>query len=70
MAPKEMAESLKRSAEASTRRKTTSFRSAMSMLVFYQNRAGRTLSAKARKNIDRTKDELRRLYGKPTKSGR
>jgi hypothetical protein len=40
----------------------------MSMLVFYQNRAGRTLSAKARKNIERAKDELRRLYGKPTKS--
>jgi hypothetical protein len=69
MAPKEMAESLKRSAEVSTRRKTTPFRSAMSMLVFYQNRAGRSLSAKARKNIELAKDELRRLYGKPTKGG-
>jgi hypothetical protein len=70
MEPKEMAESLKRSAEASNRRKTTPFRSAMSMLVFYQNRAGRSLSAKARKNIELAKDELRRLYGKPTQSGR
>ena len=67
MAPKEMAESLRRSAESSTRRKTTPFRSAMSMLVFYQNRAGRTLSAKAKQNIELAKDELRRLYGKPTK---
>jgi hypothetical protein len=70
MAPKEMAESLRRSAEASRRRKTTPFRSAMSMLVFYQNRAGRTLSAKARKDIELAKDELRRLYGKPPKGGK
>ena len=70
MAPKEMAESLQRSAERSSRRKTTPFRSAMSMLVFYQNRAGRALSAKARKNIELAKDELRGLYGKPTKGGK
>jgi hypothetical protein len=48
MPAKEMAESLRRSAESSKRRKTTPFRSAMSMLVFYQNRAGRKLSADAR----------------------
>ena len=62
--PKEIARSLKRSAEHSKRRKTDAFRSAMSMLVFYMNRAGKNLSASRRKTLDRAKDELRALYGR------
>jgi len=63
--PKEMARSLKRSAERSTRRKSSPFRSAMSMLTFYENRAGRTLPATRRRAIQSAKRELRRLYGRP-----
>ena len=62
--PKEIARSLQRSAERSKRRKTDAFRSAMSMLVFYINRAGKNLSASRRKTLDRAKDELRALYGR------
>lgn len=62
--PKEIACSLQRSAERSKRRKTDAFRSAMSMLVFYINRAGKNLSASRRKTLDRAKDELRALYGR------
>jgi len=68
--PKEMARSLKRSAERSTRRKSSPFRSAMSMLTFYENRAGRTLPASRRRAIQRAKQELRRLYGRPTARSR
>ncbi len=64
MAPREMALSLKRSAERSTRRKSSPFRSAMSMLTFYQNRAGSNLSAKRKRAIQQAKDELRKLYGR------
>jgi Protein of unknown function (DUF3175) len=60
-----MAASLARSAERSTRRKSSPYRSAMSMLVFYENRAGKKLSPDARHRIERAKDELRRLYAKP-----
>lgn len=67
LSPKKMALSLKRSAEASTRRKSSPFRSAMSMLVFYQNRAGKNLSPKQIKALEQAKNELRKLYGKPTK---
>ncbi len=63
--PKEIAASLKRSAEHSKRRKTDPFRSAMSMLTFYENRAGKGLSAKRRETLDRAKDELRALFGRP-----
>jgi hypothetical protein len=63
--PKRIAESLKRSAEASTRRKAAPFRSAMSMLVFYINRAGRQLDATQRTRLEQAKDELRALYGRP-----
>lgn len=59
-----IAESLKRSAEHSTRRKATPFRSAMSILIFYINRAGKNLSPSRRKTLERAKDELRKLYGK------
>lgn len=62
--PREIAESLRRSAEASTRRKSDPYRSAMSMLCFYINRAGSKLSAERRRVLERAKDELRALYGR------
>lgn len=62
--PKAIARSLKRSAEHSSRRKSEPFRSAMSMLTFYMNRAGENLSASQEKVLNRAKDELRALYGK------
>lgn len=62
--PRRIAESLRRSAEASTRRKADPFRSAMSMLVFYINRAGRKLDRKQKRVLEQAKEELRRLYGK------
>ena len=60
--PKRIARSLKRSAEHSRRRKARPFQSAMSMLNFYVNRAGRNLPAERRRVLARAKDELRRLY--------
>lgn len=62
--PRAVAESLKRSADRSTRRKTDPFRSAMSMLVFYVNRAGRKLSKERKRVLDDAKDELRALFGR------
>ena len=62
--PKEIAASLKRSAEASKRRKADPFRSAMSMLVFYINRAGKNLSEADRARLEKAKDELRKAFGK------
>ncbi|MDB5217628.1 MAG: hypothetical protein JWO86_5555 [Myxococcaceae bacterium] len=59
-----IASSLKRSAERSTRRKAEPFRSAMSMLVFYINRAGKVLTASRRRTLERAKDELRALFGR------
>lgn len=63
--PRRIARSLKASAEASTRRKTTPFRSAMSMLNFYVNRAGSQLPAAQRARLEAAKDELRVLYARP-----
>ena len=63
-APQEIACSLKRSAEASRDRKASPFRSAMSMLTFYINRAGKNLSAERRAELEQAKDELRRAFGK------
>jgi hypothetical protein len=63
--PRAIAESLKRSADQSRRRKTDPFRSAMSMLNFFVNRAGRLLSPERRQVLERAKDELRVLYGRP-----
>ena len=63
--PRAIARSLKRSAERSRRRKSDSYRSAMSMLTFYINRAGKQLSATKRKKLEKAKDELRDLYGRP-----
>jgi putative cell wall-binding protein len=62
--PKAIAASLKRSAEKSHRRKSTPYRSAMSMLTFYLNRAGETLPAKRRRVLERAKDELRQAFGR------
>ncbi len=60
--PKKIALSLKRSAEKSTRRKSEPFRSAMSMLVFYINRAGKKLPEERKRILEQAKEELRRLY--------
>jgi len=65
--PVAIARSLKRSADRSTRRKTDPYRSAMSMLTFYLNRAGRNVGDKQRRVLERAKDELRRLYGREAK---
>jgi len=62
--PRAVAKSLKRSAEKSKRRKGKPFQSAMSMLTFYINRAGRKLPAERRPVLSHAKAELRRLYGK------
>ena len=56
--------SLKRSAEHSKRRKANPYRSALSMLTFYINRAGKNLPASRRKVLDRAKEELRAQFGK------
>jgi len=63
--PRAIARSLKDSAERSRRRKTDPFRSAMSMLNFYINRAGRQLPARQRARLEAAKDELRALFGRP-----
>ena len=62
--PKRIAQSLKRSAEQSTRRKAGPYQSAMSMLNFYINRGGRNLPAAQKRVLTRAKDELRRLFGR------
>lgn len=62
--PVKIARSLKRSALASTRRKAEPFASAMSMLNFYINRAGKGLGKKQRTVLRQTKTELRKLFGK------
>jgi len=63
--PRRIAQSLKDSAERSDRRKAGPFQSAMSMLTFYINRAGTQLSVIQRKRLEKAKDELRELYGRP-----
>jgi hypothetical protein len=62
--PKKIAASLKRSAEHSHRRKGTPFQSAMSMLTFYINRAGKNLPASRKRTLERAKDELREQFGR------
>jgi hypothetical protein len=62
--PKRIAASLKHSAETSKRKKTNSFRSALSMLTFYINRAGKNLPAQRRRILMRAKDELRKQFGR------
>ena len=72
--PRSIARSLKRSAEQSRRRKSDPFRSAMSMLNFYINRAGKGLAGSQQWVLERAKDELRKTFGRErparTKSGR
>jgi hypothetical protein len=63
--PRSIARSLKRSADRSKRRKADPYRSAMSMLTFYVNRAGKNMPAKRKRTLERAKLELRELYGKP-----
>ena len=65
--PKRIAASLKRSAERSKRRKGTPFQSAMSMLTFFINRAGKNLPATEKRKLERAKTELRRQFGRPAK---
>src|SRR6266853_210688 len=62
--PRKIAASLKRSAERSKRRKANPYRSALSMLTFYINRAGRTLPKTQRDRLQRAKLELKREFGK------
>ncbi len=62
--PKAIAASLKRSAERSSRRKAGAYRSALSMLTFYVNRAGKTLPNTQRERLERAKVELKRQFGR------
>ena len=62
--PDKIAGSLKRSAEHSSRRKSGPFRSAMSMLTFYINRAGRNLSGGRKRVLETAKDKLRQKFGR------
>jgi hypothetical protein len=66
--PKRIASSLMRSAERSHRRKSSAYRSALSMLTFYINRAGKNLPPARRKVLDRAKDEVRAKFGKPART--
>jgi Protein of unknown function (DUF3175) len=68
--PRAIARSLKRSAERSHRRKSDPYRSAMSMLTFYINRAGTNLSRARRARLEAAKDELRDLYGRERRRAR
>ena len=63
--PAQIARSLKHSAERSTRRKSEPYRSAMSMLTFYINRAGKALPVGRRRILEQAKDELRVLFDRP-----
>ncbi|HEV7247027.1 MAG TPA: DUF3175 domain-containing protein [Shinella sp.] len=67
---RKIAASLKQSAEESDRRKSNPFRSAMSMLTFYINRAGSQLSKSRRGTLEKAKDELRKDFGKAPKQGK
>jgi hypothetical protein len=62
--PKRIAASLKRSADRSSRRKAGAYRSALSMLTFYVNRAGKTLPKTQRERLERAKTELKRQFGR------
>jgi len=64
---KHIAQSLKRSAEHSKRRKSSAFQSAMSMLTFFVNRAGRNLPSPRKRILNRAKDELRKSFGRTPK---
>jgi len=65
--PYKIAASVKHSAEKSKRRKSSPYQSAMSMLTFYENRAGKNLSADEKETLEKAKDKLRGLFGKESK---
>src|ERR1700712_1430137 len=65
--PDKIAASVKHSAETSDRRKSSPYRSAMSMLTFYENRAGKNLSKGEKETLEKAKDRLRELFGKEDK---
>ncbi len=65
--PAEVAASLKKSAEKSERRKSDPYRSAMSMLTFYINRAGKDLEPEQKEVLEQAKDELRKAFGREPK---
>jgi len=65
--PKKIAESLKKSAEESDRKKSSPYRSAMSMLTFYINRAGKNLESDQKEVLENAKDELRKVFGREPK---
>ncbi|GAB3913755.1 DUF3175 domain-containing protein [Mucilaginibacter boryungensis] len=65
--PDKIARSLKHSAEESNRRKASPFQSAMSMLNFYENRAGKNLTKSQRAPLEKAKNKLRKLFGRPEK---
>ena len=65
--PKKIAQSLKRSAEHSTRRKSGAYQSGMSMLNFYINRAGKNLTAAEKQPLEKAKGELRKLFHRSEK---
>lgn len=66
--PKRIAESLKKSAEHSDRRKSSPYRSAMPMLTFYINRAGKNLESDQKQVLENAKEELRRVFGREPKA--
>lgn len=61
---KKIAESVKRSAEKSKRKKAGPFQSAMSMINFYENRGGKNIATSQKKVLDKAKNELRKLFGR------
>ena len=65
--PEKIAESLKESAEKSHKRKASPFQSAMSMLNFYENRAGKNLTKSQKAPLEKAKNKLRKLYGREEK---
>jgi len=65
--PEKIAESLKESADKSQKRKASPFQSAMSMLNFYENRAGKNLSKSQKAPLEKAKNKLRKLYGREEK---
>jgi hypothetical protein len=65
--PKKIAQSLKRSAEHSKRKKSGSYQSAMSMLNFYINRGGKNLTQKEKEPLEKAKSELRKLFHRDEK---
>jgi hypothetical protein len=67
--PRAIARSLKRSADRSRRRKAPAYRSALSMLIFYINRAGKSLSKQRRRKLEAAKGELRALFERAPRKG-